>query len=186
MLITDKNTLKKFGTNHRFWQGIPGLEKTKGGRLFACFYSGNRCEDRDNCCMLVKSDDDGKTWSEPIAAAYRSKLFRCYDPCLWIDPLGRLWFIWALAPNRAVYAAVCDEPDAKELVFSPERIIGHDVCMNKPTVLSNGKWLFPITVWDRIPNRMKLVRLYTKAPITARPSPSSAIPKTTRIRMTNT
>lgn len=98
MLITDKNTLKKFGTNHRFWQGIPGLEKTKGGRLFACFYSGNRCEDRDNCCMLVKSDDDGKTWSEPIAAAYRSKLFRCYDPCLWIDPLGRLWFIWALAP----------------------------------------------------------------------------------------
>ncbi len=149
MLITDKNTLKKFGTNHRFWQGIPGLEKTKGGRLFACFYSGNHCEDRDNCCLLVKSDDDGKTWSEPIAAAYRSKLFRCYDPCLWIDPLGRLWFIWALAPNRAVYAAVCDEPDAKELVFSPERIIGHDVCMNKPTVLSNGKWLFPITVWDR-------------------------------------
>lgn len=149
MLITDKNTLKKFGTNHRFWQGIPGLEKTKGGRLFACFYSGNHCEDRDNCCLLVKSDDDGKTWSEPIAAAYRSKLFRCYDPCLWIDPLGRLWFIWALAPNRAVYAAVCDEPDAEELVFSPERIIGHDVCMNKPTVLSNGKWLFPITVWDR-------------------------------------
>ena len=67
----------------------------------------------------VKSDDDGKTWSEPIAAAYRSKLFRCYDPCLWIDPLDRLWFIWALAPNRAVYAAVCDEPDAEELVLSP-------------------------------------------------------------------
>ncbi len=150
MLITDPKELEKFKTQRRLWQGIPGLEKTKKGRLFACFYSGDHCEDRNNVCLLVKSDDDGKTWSEPIAAAYRSKLFRCYDPCLWIDPLGRLWFLWALAPNRAVYASVCEEPDAEEPVFLPERIIGHDVCMNKPTVLSDGTWLFPIAVWDKI------------------------------------
>lgn len=117
-----KTRLKISGQITASGKGFRVLKKQKAAGLFACFYSGSHCEDRDNCCLLVKSDDDGKTWSEPIAAAYRSKLFRCYDPCLWIDPLGRLWFIWALAPNRAVYAAVCDEPDAKELVFSPERI----------------------------------------------------------------
>ena len=37
MLISDKNALKKFGTNHRFWQGIPGLEKTKGGVCLLLF-----------------------------------------------------------------------------------------------------------------------------------------------------
>ena len=59
MLITDPKELEKFKTQRRLWQGIPGLEKTKKGRLFACFYSGDHCEDRNNVCLLVKSDDDG-------------------------------------------------------------------------------------------------------------------------------
>ena len=40
MLITDKNELKKYTTEHRIWQGIPSIEVTKGGRIFSTFYSG--------------------------------------------------------------------------------------------------------------------------------------------------
>ena len=147
MLITDKNELKKYTTEHRIWQGIPSIEVTKGGRIFSTFYSGGIKEDVDNFVMLVKSDDGGKSFSEPIAVLFK-KDYRCYDPCLWIDPLGRLWFTWALMRDHATYAVICDNPDADELVWGEERIIGHDVMMNKPTVLSTGEWLFPIGVWN--------------------------------------
>lgn len=147
MLITNKEELKKFGTDYRVWQGIPGIEVTKNGRIFAAFYSGNVKEDFGNYVVLVKSDDDGTTWTEPIAVAYKSQFYRCYDQCLWIDPLGRLWFIWAVAPDNAVYAVICDDPDADELEWSDEFFIGYNVMLNKPTVLSSGEWLFPIAVW---------------------------------------
>ena len=44
MLITDKNELKKYTSVKRMWQGIPGIERTKGGRLFATWYSGGVTE----------------------------------------------------------------------------------------------------------------------------------------------
>ncbi len=146
MFITDKNELKKYTTEHRVWQGIPGIEMTSKGRMFATFYSGGIKEELDNYVMLVKSED-GVNFSEPIAVAFK-KDHRCFDPCLWIDPLGRLWFTWSLIPNHGTYAVVCDDPDAEELVFSDVRFIGNDVMMNKPTVLSTGEWLFPIAVWN--------------------------------------
>lgn len=146
MLITDRAALARYASPHRLWQGIPSIEVTKGGRIFLTFYSGGTKEQIGNFSMLVISDDGGGTFSEPIAAAYLEG-HRCYDPCLWIDPLGRLWFTWAIAPSHAVCAAVCDDPDAETLVWHEVRRIGHDVMMNKPTVLTTGEWLFPIAVW---------------------------------------
>jgi len=90
--------------------------------------------------------DDGNTFSEPVAVAFCEN-HRCYDPGVWIDPLGRLWFFWAYAPDHGVYAAVCEDPDASTLIWSKEFRIGTDVMMNKPTVLSDGSWQFPIAVW---------------------------------------
>ena len=37
MLITDKAQLEKFVSKYRIWQGIPGIEVTKGGRIFSAF-----------------------------------------------------------------------------------------------------------------------------------------------------
>ena len=147
MLITDKNKLQKFSAPYRLWQGIPAIEVTKGGRIFSAFYSGGTKEEIGNFCILIRSDD-GISFSQPVAATF-DKLHRCYDPCLWIDPLDRLWFIWAAAPDHAVYAVICNDPDADELIWSNEIKIGCDVMMNKPTVLSSGEWLFPIAVWSR-------------------------------------
>ncbi len=145
MLITNKKELQKFSSPYRIWQGIPGIEITKNGRIFSTFYSGGTTEQINNYVVLLKSDD-GVNFGEPIAVAFREN-YRCYDECIWIDPLGRLWFTWAVAPEHAVYAAICDNPDADELSWGEVRKIGKDVMMNKPTVLSTGEWLFPMAVW---------------------------------------
>ena len=151
MLITDKNKMDAFLPHTRVWQGIPSIEKTKGGRLFATFYSGNVKESAGNYCVLLQSDDDGKTWIDPIAVAYLNEdSDRCYDPCLWIDPLDRLWFTWAEhGCTRRVMAAICEQPDADELKWNTPMEIGGDVMMNKPIVLSSGEWLFPSAVWEK-------------------------------------
>lgn len=147
MLITDKKELQKYTTEHRLWQGIPSIEVTKKGRLFSTFYSGGITEQLGNYCMLLKCDN-GSDFSEPVAVAYKDEKSRCFDPCLWIDPLGRLWFTWSMIPGHGTYAAICDDPDADELEWHDVIFVGHDVMMNKPTVLSTGEWFFPIAVWN--------------------------------------
>lgn len=147
MLYTDKEALKKYNAENRIWQGIPGIEVTKGGRIFLTFYSGEKGEEIGNYVILIKSDN-GKDFSEPIAAAYKDE-YRCFDPCLWIDPLNRLWFTWTCAPEYTVYGVICDNPDADELKWSSVRKIGKGVMMNKPTILSNGEWMFPIALWKK-------------------------------------
>ena len=146
MLITSHEELKAYRTENRLWQGIPSIEVTRKGRIFISFYSGETLEGIGNYAALIKSDDNGESFSEPIAAAFLEE-HRCFDPCVWIDPLGRLWFTWACSPNGGVYAAVCDDPDAELLKWHAPVRIGGDVMMNKPTVTKNGEWLFPIAVW---------------------------------------
>ena len=146
MLITDKNELKKYTITKHIWCGIPSIEVTKKGRTFLTFYSGGTIEWFGNYVLLIKSDD-GVNFSDPIAVCYAGEDHRCFDPCLWIDPLGRLWFTWSKNPDAGLFAAICEDPDADEIVFGEEFFIGNNVMMNKPTVLSTGEWAFPIAVW---------------------------------------
>lgn len=149
MLITDKKQLLDYTADKRLWQGIPSVEVTKGGRTFVAFYSGGIAEQIGNYVVLIKSDNDGD-FSEPIAVCYENGQ-RCFDPSLWIDPLGRLWMIWARLPAMGVFASICDEPDAEELMWTEPFCITDRavVMMNKPTVLSSGEWLFPTALWKR-------------------------------------
>lgn len=146
MLITDKNKLTEFYSSRRIWQGIPGIARTKGGRTFVSFYSGDTKETFGNFTMVLKSDSD-TDFGEPVAVTKKEGKFRCFDPVLWIDPLDRLWFIWNVMPGEEVYASICENPDADELIWGEEFYIGRGVMMNKPTVLSSGEWLFPIAIW---------------------------------------
>ena len=114
-----------------------------------CFYSGAETEDLGNYCALIASDDEGKTWSEPIAVAYFGEQSRAYDPCVWVDPKGRLWFYYSVTPCQKVYAVVCENPDATQLQWSEEKEIGGEVLLNKPTVMKNGEWWFPSAVWGK-------------------------------------
>ena len=147
MLITDRSALAEFSIEKRLWQGIPSIEVTRGGRIFITYYSGGVKEEIGNYCILSKSDDGDHF--EDVAISYKED-YRCYDPCLWIDPLGRLWFTWGVASDHAVWASICDDPDVENLSWSEPRLIGREVMMNKPTVLTTGEWIFPIAVWDLI------------------------------------
>lgn len=147
MLITDPMALEQFSACHRVWQGIPGIARTKGGRTFLSFYSGDVKETYGNYAVLLKSETH-RDFGEPIAAVKKEGQFRVFDPVLWIDPLDRLWFIWNVMPGEQVMAAVCDDPDADALQWSEPKEIGRGIMMNKPIVLSSGEWLFPIAIWQ--------------------------------------
>lgn len=146
MLITNTEALSDYRSEYRIWQGIPGIERTKKGRLFVSFYSGGIGEEIGNFACVIMSDD-GVRFSQPVAVAYEEGN-RCFDPGLWIDPLGRLWFWWARYPEFGVFASICEDPDAEVLSWSEPFKIGEEIMMNKPTVLSTGEWLFPISAWE--------------------------------------
>ncbi len=136
------------------WRGIPGIERSPGGRLFLSWFSGGKQEpDEPNRVYLQISDDDGETFTEPIVLADPPGATRAFDPCLWLDPRGRLWYIYNVSNREegrhGVWVRRCDDPDAATLEWSEPRRLGFDVpfCfrINKPTVLSTAEWLLPVT-----------------------------------------
>jgi predicted neuraminidase len=146
----------QYADGARRFQGIPGIERTANGRLWAVWYSGGESEGPDNYVLLVTSGDDGHSWSRPKLVVDPPGAVRAFDPCLWHDPDGRLWLFWAQGyswwDGRAgVWCIVTDEPDADEPAWSPPRRLCHGIAMNKPTVLSTGEWLLPAAVWIHKP-----------------------------------
>ncbi len=143
MLISDKSLLEKYRTEHRVWQGVPAIAHTKGGKNFVAFYSGMTKETFGNYVIVLCDNGDLK-FSEPIIAVENEGKSRAFDPVLWIDPLDRLWLVWSVWPDEAVYGAICDNPDADELKFGETFYIGRGIMMNKPIVSEDGSWFFPI------------------------------------------
>ncbi len=146
---------------NRSWQGIPGLERTARGRVFASWFTGGPKEPApENTVLLSWSDDGAKTFTVPQAMGEPKDGTRCYDPTVWIDPKGRLWYIFNRGnkdtAQHDIWARICDQPDAQTPVFGQEFRVGYDVPfafrMNKVTVLSSGEWLMPVTLAQkRIP-----------------------------------
>ena len=161
------------GDEVRMFQGIPTVAAAPNGRLWVAWYGGGECEGPDNYVMLATSGDGGATWSAPGMVI--DPPFRASEPALWLDPGGRLWFMWNLYPLRpsrwqreeyakqysdiAVYNAhirefntvaqqlwvmTADHPGDEAPGWSEPRLIAMETHnMNKPTVLSDGTWLWP-------------------------------------------
>ena len=102
MLITEPKALSAYSSTKRLWQGIPGLEVTPGGRQFVAFYSGGSRECIGNYVVLLCAEADG-AFGE-CAVVLPDAGHRCFDPCLWIDPQGRLWLFWADVPDYVTRA----------------------------------------------------------------------------------
>ena len=135
-----------------FGREFPGLERTSNGRLWAVWFTGGTTEGPDNYVVVVTSDDDGETWSPPMLVIDPPGRVRAYDPCLWHDPLGRLWLFWAQSEGffdgrAGVWAIRCDDPESEEPTWSAPRRLANGVMINKPTVLSTGEWVMQAAVW---------------------------------------
>ncbi len=134
-----------------------GIERTPKGRLWACWVAGG--DSPKAFFVLATSDDDGETWSKPrlVVDAHSKNLPMDRSVLvgnLWTDPRGRLWLIFdqsmEMFDGRAgVWAAVCENPDADKPAWSAPRRIWHGVTLNKPTVLSTGEWMLPISLDQR-------------------------------------
>ncbi len=145
--------------SQRTWQGIPGLERTAKGRVYVSWFTGGPKEPSpDNTVVLSYSDDAGKTFTPPEAMGLPTNDgTRCFDPTLWIDPKGRLWYIFNRGnkdlAKHDVWARLCEAPDAPNPSFGPEFRVGYDAPftfrMNKVTVLSTGEWLMPVTLAEK-------------------------------------
>jgi len=136
----------------RSWQGIPGIERTSDGTSWATWYSGGSGEGPHNYVVLVRSTDDGWSGSTPSLVVDPPGYVRAFDPCLWVDPRGRLWLFWAQEnikwDGRAgVWAIRTDNPDGPVDWSTPRRLCD-GIMMNKPTVVESGDWIFPATKWD--------------------------------------
>lgn len=161
--------ITKPGKDHkgssRNFQGIPSLARSPEGRLWAVWYGGiGKGEDHHNYVILVTSDDDGKSWSDAVAVVDPDGEgpVRAYDPELWIDPNGKLWFFWAQAIGHegtiaGVWAMTTDEPEQPSPTWSAPQRLTDGIMMCKPTVLSTGEWLLPASTWRKTDNSAKAV-----------------------------
>lgn len=147
---------EKYRASGRKWQGIPAIERTRGGRLLAAWYSGMEGETCGNFVVVEKSDDGGETWTDAwLIVAHEDPLVRCFDECLWRDPQGRIWLFWAqceggLFDGRAgVWEIHTANPDSERPDFTEPRRIANGVMLNKPAVLKDGRWLMPCALWEK-------------------------------------
>lgn len=149
----------------RLFQGCPTVAVTKGGRIFAGWFSGGFSEPHpDNFNILTYSDDGGKTFRDPVLVIPSSRIWwvHAFDIQFWVAPDGRLFVYWCQQDMEPIgyaregatiggwmydllvhseWCMVCDNPDADELVFSEPRRLDKGFMRNKPIVLADGRWM---------------------------------------------
>lgn len=139
----------------RVFQGIPSLERSVGGRLFASWYTGMDGEKPGNFVLVEKSDDDGATWTDGwLVIEHEDPNVRCFDECLWLAPDGQLWIFWSQSEHGmfdgrvGVWEIHTANADAERPTFTSPRRIANGIMLNKPTVLRNKDWLMPCSLWS--------------------------------------
>jgi len=141
----------EYSGQRRLFQGIPSIERSLGGRLWATWYAGGQGEGPQNYVLLATSADDGEHWTEPILVIDPPGHVRAADPNVWLDPEGKLWLFWMQAHTLhdgrwGVWAITTESPDLERPTWSAPRRLADGVMLNKPTVCRNGEWLFPISL----------------------------------------
>ena len=151
------NPLPEYDYNQLDYGMTIGIDRTPGGRIWACWVAGG--DSPKAFFVLASSDDGGATWSKPrlVLDSHSKELPRDRSILvgnLWTDPRGRLWLFFDqsidMFDGRAgVWSTVCENPDDENPKWSPPRRIWHGVTLNKPTVLSTGEWMLPISLDQR-------------------------------------
>jgi predicted neuraminidase len=142
-----------YSGKHRVFQGIPTIERTMNDRLWAAWFARSRSGTADSHVIVCVSDDEGATWSEPVLVIDPPGEVRAFDPCLWLDPDGKLWLFWAQSHGRwdgrgGVWCITSEDSQTRVPTWSPPRRLCDGVMLNKPTALKSSSLLLPVSVWD--------------------------------------
>lgn len=134
-----------------------GIARTPGGRLYLAWFGKD--DGPETVMLLAHSDDEGKSWSAPEYLIDPGRTpeghhLSCLVGTVWCDPLGRLWWIFSQSvgyyDGRAgVWAVICENPDAATPEWGTPFRIWHGCALNKPTVLTDGSWALPVSLWRR-------------------------------------
>lgn len=170
--ILYRPTDPRYAENIRQYQGCPTITVTPGGRIYLGWYSGGTTEPHiENYNLLIYSDDEGKTWSDPLLVipSSKEKQIHALDIQLWTDPRGRLHVYWVQnntqpkpdvlptpKPNQpqvvvdgwlfddfvhSEWEILCENPDDENPAFSAPRCLDIGFLRCKPLVLENGTWI---------------------------------------------
>ena len=143
---------------------IIGLDRTPKGRLWAAWVGNG--DNANGFFMLASSDDGGKTWGKArvvidpadgthdVNGTKVKYTRRSLVGNLWTDPQGRLWLFFDQSlgyfdGRGGDWFIRCDDPDAAEPVWTKPVRFADGCTLNKPTVLGNGDWLLPVSLWTR-------------------------------------
>jgi len=139
---------------------IIGIDRTPKGRLWAAWVGNG--DSPNGFFILATSDDDGKTWGKPRVVidpqdGERNGVRyerRALVGNLWTDPLGRLWCFFDQSlgyfdGRGGDWYIRCDDPDAAVPQWTAPVRFADGCTLNKPTVLANGDWLLPVSLWTR-------------------------------------
>ncbi|MBM3859135.1 MAG: exo-alpha-sialidase [Verrucomicrobia bacterium] len=150
MLIPDPNGTADYARAKRTCTGVPSIAVSRGGRIWAAWYSGKtpgaiieRCP--HSYTVVSTSGDGGKTWKEVLAIdPDGAGPLKAYDPQPWVDPDGKLWVFWHHTGGSQAWAITADDAEKENPTWSQPRPITSGIMMNKPAILSNGDWLFAV------------------------------------------
>lgn len=143
----------EYADENRKFQGIPSLCVTDDRNVWACWYAGGVTEDDNNYVLVIHSQDGGETWSKPLFAIDQPGQPREYDPSMWLAPDGKLHLYWSQRPGQDgasadVWTISCENPNTNPVWEKTPRFVESGVMMNKPLADSQGRWIFPISVWN--------------------------------------
>jgi hypothetical protein len=147
--IPDPSSTADYNRAKRTCSGVPSIAVSRGGRLWAMWYSGTTPGEIIERCanayaVLSTSGDGGKSWKEVLAIdPDGAGPHKAFDPQPWVDPDGRLWVIWHQTGGKA-WAVTTDDAEKEKPVWTRPRVITTGIMMNKPVVLSDGSWLFAV------------------------------------------
>ncbi len=148
---------EKYGSEARKYQGIPTIERSSAGRLWAAWYAGPINEDQYNYAVVATSGDDGKIWSDLklVIDPDGDGPLRASDPCFWMDPNGKLWLFWWMNGSvngtkvNVTMSINTENPNAENPIWTEPKALFSGVMLNKPLVAKNGEWLMPASIWRR-------------------------------------
>lgn len=163
-IIYNPSHIYKYSEHSRQFTGISSMAVSPNGRMWATWYAGpTPDEDVNNYVILATSNDEGNTWEEILVIDPDGKgPVRAFDPEIWIDPDNTLWLFWAQTIDHdgsiaGVWAMKTSDLESKNPTWSKPERLTDGIMMNKPTVLSNGDWVLPVSTWRLTNESAKVV-----------------------------